>query len=75
MGKDGHTGLRGNCALLWGIVRTRNFRSIGKSMRSAEADGINVDEHFNLMVEMVGVALVRVGAWKTITLRGRLASL
>lgn len=24
-------------------------------MRSAEADGINVDEHFNLMVEMVGV--------------------
>ena len=24
-------------------------------MRAAEADGINVDEHFNLMVEMVGV--------------------
>ena len=26
-----------------------------QAMRSAEADGINVDEHFNLMVEMVGV--------------------
>lgn len=24
-------------------------------MKSAEADGINVDDHFNLMVEMVGV--------------------
>ena len=21
-GQDGHTGLRGSCALLWGIVRT-----------------------------------------------------
>ena len=54
MGKDGHTGLRELCAA-WGIVRARNFPvPLAKAMRAAEADGINVDEHFNLMVEMVG---------------------
>ena len=63
------------CAALGYSTYQKFSVPLAKAMRSAEADGINVDEHFNLMVEMVGVALVRVGAWKTITLRGRLASL
>ena len=43
------------CAALGYSTYQKFSVPLAKAMRSAEADGINVDEHFNLMVEMVGV--------------------
>ena len=43
------------CAALGYSTYQKFSVPLAKAMRSAEADGINVDDHFNLMVEMVGV--------------------
>ena len=43
------------CAALGYSTYQKFSVPLAKAMKSAEADGINVDDHFNLMVEMVGV--------------------
>lgn len=43
------------CAALGYSTYQKFSVPLAKAMRSAEADGINVDDHFNLMVEMVEV--------------------
>ena len=63
------------CAALGYSTYQKFSVPLAKAMRSAEADGINVDEHFNLMVEKVDSLKEYVVKLLKGKLRGRLASL